>query len=70
MQLFEFRLLSDHLSGMICSLGLPYIFFVFLLGLGFDGGVLILIAPVPGYCMLLLDTHYVRVICIGGFNEK
>ena len=41
-----------------CSIGLPYVLFVFLLivivvisHFGFEGGTLVLIASVPGHCL-------------------
>ena len=55
--LIWFRLLSGHLLGNSCSLGLPYVVFVFRLFVilvisrfGFEGWIWVLIASVPDLC--------------------
>ena len=46
--------------GKRCSLGLPYVLFVLYLfeslvisRFGFEGRILVLIAPVPGHCLVV-----------------
>ena len=58
--LIRSRLLSGHLLGKGWSLGGPYILFVFWLivilvisSFGFESAIWVLIAPVPGHCILV-----------------
>ena len=60
--LVRFVLLSGHLSGKSCPLGWPYVLLVFLVifCFGFEGGVWVLIAPVPVHrtlVFMLKDRH-------------
>ena len=69
--LVKFRLLSCHLLGKSCSLGLPYDFFVFcqikrvfvISRFGFEGMIWVLIAPVPGHFILVtLKSRHMYLI--------
>ena len=59
--LVRFGFLSGHVLGKSCSLGRPYVLFVFRLLVilviscfGFEGSIWVLISSVPGLCILLL----------------
>ena len=50
--------MSGHFLGKSCSFGLPYALFALFLFVtlvvshfGFNGGTMVLIAPVPGHCL-------------------
>ena len=58
-----FGLLSGHLLGNSCSLGLPYVLIIFSLlvilvisRFAFEGWIWVLIASVPGLCILFTFT--------------
>ena len=64
--LVRFRLLSGHPLRKSCSLGWPYVHFIFLpflilfiISFGFEDGIWILIAPVHDHCILVTFTYFI-----------
>ena len=72
--LFQFRLLSVHLLGKSCSLGLPYVLIVFWLLVilvislfGFEGGILVLVAPDMQGVNIIFSQFASLLMCVSSF---